>query len=150
MNITIVQINLQKSKLALDMFYSYLVHNPFTLGLVQEPYSYSGKIPRHRDFNIFGTQQGGRAVVIAPKHMPIYACNELSSKDYTVVLFKNGNLSQFLASIYLDINLNPIGPELVTMCDFFRRNKSNAILALDSNAHTALCGIVILTNVVRY
>ena len=138
MNINIIQINLQKSKVALDNFYSYLVHNPFSLGLVQEPYSYSGKIPRHKDFNIFGTQQGGRAVIIAPKHMPIFACNELSNKDYTVVLFKNGNLSQFLASIYLDINLNPIGPDLVTMCDFFRRNKSNAILGMDSNSHSPL------------
>ena len=55
MNINIIQINLQKSKVALDNFYSYLVHNPFSLGLVQEPYSYSGKIPRHKDFNIFGT-----------------------------------------------------------------------------------------------
>ena len=139
MNLNIVQINLQKSKLSLENFYSYLVQNPLTLGLVQEPYSYGGIIPKHRDFNIFGTQSG-RAVIIAPIHLPIFACNELTSKDYTVVILKNGNMSQFLASIYLDINLNPIGPELVKMCNFFNSNNSNAILALDSNSHSPMWG----------
>ena len=139
MNLNIVQINLQKSKLSLENFYSYLVQNPLTLGLVQEPYSYGGIIPKHRDFNIFGTQSG-RAVIIAPIHLPIFACNELTSIDYTVVILKNGNMSQFLASIYLDINLNPIGPELVKMCNFFNSNNSNAILALDSNSHSPMWG----------
>ena len=76
MTVNLVQINLQKSKQALNNFYSFLVRNPNTLGIIQEPYSYNGKIPKNREISIFGNQ-AGRAVLFAPKHIPIFACSEM-------------------------------------------------------------------------
>ena len=85
MTVNFVQINLNKSKKALDNFYSFLVRNPNTVGILNEPYTYKGITPKHRDFNIFGE---GRAIIVAPKHFPVLACSELSSEDYTVVILK--------------------------------------------------------------
>ena len=96
MTVNFVQINLNKSKKALDNFYSFLVRNPNTVGILNEPYTYKGITPKHRDFNIFGPHPAGRAAIIAPKHLPILAVSHLSSADYTVVLLETENRSQFI------------------------------------------------------
>ena len=140
MAFSVIQINLNKSRKSLDNLYSYLVRNPNTIGIVQEIYNFKGVIPRHRDFNIFGTHPAGRAAIIAPKHLPILAVSHLSSADYTVVLLETENRSQFICSIYLDIKLKVIGPELVNICNFFRNNNSNAIIGIDSNSWSPLWG----------
>ena len=139
MTISVIQINLNRPRKSLDNFYSYLVRNPNTLGLVQEAYKYKGIIPRHKDSNIFG-DQAGRAAIIAPKHFPILVVSQLCSPDYTVVQMVMENKSQFFCSIYLDIKLNVIGTELVNICNFFKNNNSNAVLGLDSNSWSPLWG----------
>ena len=137
MSVNIVQINLNKSKKALDNFYSFLVRNPRTVGILNEPYSYRGIIPKHKDFSIFGV---GRAVIVAPKHFSVLACAELSSHDYTVVILKTEQSEQFLASMYLDITKSIISSELVKICNFFKDNKVNAVIGMDSNSHSPFWG----------
>ena len=137
MTVNFVQINLNKSKKALDNFYSFLVRNPNTVGILNEPYTYKGITPKHRDFNIFGE---GRAIIVVPKHFPVLACAELSCEDYTVVILKTDQSQQFLASVYLDITKNTISSELIKICNFFRDNKVNAIIGMDSNSHSPFWG----------
>ena len=139
MTVNLVQINLQKSKQALNNFYSFLVRNPNTLGIVQEPYSYHGKIPKNREISIFGNQ-AGRAVLFAPKHIPIFACSEMCFEDHTVVLLKTEKVTQFISSIYLDQEIDCITPELVKICNFFRDNNVNAIIGMDSNSWSPFWG----------
>ena len=40
MAISVIQINLNKSRKSLDNLYSYLVRNPNTIGIVQEIYNF--------------------------------------------------------------------------------------------------------------
>ena len=134
-----IQINLNKCKNATEQIFSYLVRNHPCVGLIQEPYSFRGKFPSHKGFKIYGVENS-RAICIVPNMMPVFMNHHLSNKDHTVVEFMNGDETLILASIYCDINLEPISRELTNISNFLQRSNKKAIIGLDTNSWTPIWG----------
>ena len=137
----ICQININKSKVSNDCichFMSQDIKN--TVYLVQEPYYYKGKIPGiPNTHHVLGLPES-RAVIIAPKFIPLYLSYEFSLKDQTICLFDDGKKRFFLCSIYLDIHLECVSRSLVQFCDYVTNEKMTSILGLDSNSHSVMWG----------
>ena len=120
----------------------HLISKDFsTIYLVQEPYLYKGRIPGlPKGFESFGVKNS-RAQIVAHSSMPVMYCHELSSSDYTVVIYENEGVKILLASIYLDITYRTVNsPSFTKICDFLTDVKMQGILGLDSNAHSVLWG----------
>ena len=120
--------------------FGYLDRNPLTVVLIQEPWWYKDKITGiPKSFRILGTQNS-RAVIAAPAFLPLFLSNELTTQDCTVANLVIGNFTQYLASIYLDINYDAVNANLLKISHYFQNNSSKAILGIDSNAHSPLWG----------
>ena len=79
----VLQINLRKSRQALDHLISQLAKDPFTVALCQEIYYYKGRAPIPKGYILYGTENS-RAAIIAPSSLPIFINHELSTNDCTV------------------------------------------------------------------
>ena len=71
------QMNLNKSKIALDGFNRYISRDTLdTIYLVQEMYWYNNRIPGlPKMYNVYGTQNS-HAVIIAPRFFPLLLVND--------------------------------------------------------------------------
>lgn len=106
-------------------------------------YYYKNKVPNLPiGYNVYGTQ-GSRGIIIAPAHYPMFYCNDLSSKDYTVCLFKNDSETAYFASVYADIHIDLANPAFLKILDFMSDNQKNAFICMDSNAHSTLTGSLV-------
>ena len=137
-SIYIRQINLNKSPLAFDSICHVMRKSANAIYLVQEPPKLrKGQLAGlPRNYSFYGLS-GSRAIIIAPKILPLFLSHELTAKDHTVCLYEVGNYKLFLCSSYLDGTYkNIISRELINMADFFADTKANAIIGLDTNAHS--------------
>ena len=137
------QINCNKSPLAFDSICHLMRKHHNAVYLLQEPPKFrKGKLAGlPRDYVSYGSSDS-RAIICAPKILPLFLSHEFSGKDYTVCLFEDGDYKIFLCSIYLDGTYsNIISPKLTNMADFFADNKVNAVIGLETNAHSVF-GIV--------
>ena len=134
----VLQINLRKSRQALDHLISQLAKDPFTVALCQEIYYYKGRAPIPKGYILYGTENS-RAAIIAPSSLPIFINHELSTNDCTVCSLDidNGKSQIFLASIYLDILLNCITPAMNSLCEYVQDRDIKTVLSIDSNAHSS-------------
>ena len=68
-------------------------------------------------------------------------CHELSSSDYTVVIYEKEGVKILLASIYLDQTYKTVNcPSFSKICDFLTDENMQGILGLDCNAWSVLWG----------
>ena len=132
------QINTQHSKLATINLKQLMIQGINNVYLVQEPYKYKNRfVDIPIGFKTYGTDKS-RAIIIAHKDMELIFSNELSTDDVTVCYMNNTN--RYFASIYLDIHKETVDNFLTKIADFFTATKANAILGIDSNAHSVLWG----------
>ena len=132
------QINANKCRLANDAICKLMRENIHCIYLITEPYiTKYGKIPGlPRNYSFYGTSSS-RAIIIAPTIMPLFMCHELSSKDYTVCLYDDGTSKMFFCSVYLDqVIREVVSQQMTKIMDFFEAEKVQAILSLDTNAHS--------------
>ena len=85
------QINLNKSFHAQKhLCYVISQDDENCIYLIQEPY-YKKKVFKGlpAGYKILGTQSS-RAIILAPKHLPIFTVQEFTKSDYTIGLFDDG------------------------------------------------------------
>ena len=108
------------------------------LYLLQEPIYYKNRwasIPN--GFQAYGERKS-RAIVIAPDAANLIYVNQFSDDDITVCLLNSGTIKKFIVSVYLDIYKDTIHPLLQKLVDSLTANRENAIIGMDSNAHSIL------------
>ena len=139
------QINLNHSKLALDSIIHDMKQDRYdTIYMLQEPYYYKNKVPNLPiGYKVYGTQ-ASRSIIIAPGHYPMFFCNDISSKDHTVCLFQNDSETAYFVCVYADIHIEiDKNYPFLKILDFISDNQKNAIICMDSNAHSTLTGSVV-------
>ena len=109
--------------------------------LITEPYLNKGKVNGvPNTYKVFETQNC-RAIIIAPKNMPLFYSHELSNKDCCVCIYDDGKKQKCFASIYLDGTYkNSVDSNLINLCDYITDTNVDGILSFDSNSHSVLWG----------
>ena len=138
------QVNLNKSPKAQEHICSLMVESDNCIYLLQEPNWSKQKVftGLPKGFKILGTPNS-RAIIVAPKHFPVFTVQELTCKDHTLCLYDDGDQKRFFGSIYLDILLPSVSEPLSKICDYVTLSGSGGILCLDSNAHSVLWGSLV-------
>ena len=109
--------------------------------LITEPYLNKGHVKGvPSNYKVYGTQNC-RAIIIAPKNLPLFYSHELSNKDCCVCIYDDGKKQKCFSSIYLDGTYkDSVDRNLITLCDYITDTKVDGILAFDSNSHSVLWG----------
>ena len=111
MDIPCVQVNLKKSSLATSLFSHDLSLAP-KIGCVTEPYTafkkVVGKPLEYVVFPEIATDVAPRAALYVPKTIRHVGVAQLSNPDCQVALLYLQTSVLLVASIYLDINLDPV------------------------------------------
>ena len=134
------QINLQKSKTASELLMRYIARSKHDiLLLIQEPYLYKGRIPGlPHTYISLGSKDKPRAMLLAPKHYPLFLVEEMSDRDTATILFKDSSFEMYFISLYCDGLLPTISTLVTKLADFLEAKDAAAVFGLDSNAHSVL------------
>jgi len=142
--VSFVQINLQKSKIASSIVSSKTIEwssKPLFIAL-QEPWLLKGGTigNRPRDVQIYAAPNS-RAALMVTKDLHTWAMSDFTSQDQAVCMWNTGN-NEFpkiiVSSVYCDIKKPMISQELSKLIDFCNVNSYPVILCMDSNAHSSV------------
>ena len=133
------QLNCNKAKLAHDNICQWLIRDTRpVLYLLQEPVYYKKRLASiPKGFQAYG-ERTSRAIIIAPDAANLIYVNQFSGDDITVCLINSGTIKRFIVSVYLDLHKDTIHPLLQKLVDSLTANGENAIIGMDSNAHSSL------------
>ena len=143
MNITCLQANLHKSALATGLFTHGLSLEP-ALGFVTEPHTafrkVVGKPPEYFVYPESAMEAVPRAALYIPKNLKHVSLKHLCNADCQVVnLFvESGQI--VIASIYLDINDDPVPDWMERIVQYATQHSFDLLLTMDSNCHSQLFG----------
>ena len=136
-NITVIQVNLNKTHAAHVELLNKINTTTTYIALITEPFCYKKKlciIPRGSNYLPQIRTGHPRACIFSSKNIKIHEINELRTRDTTVGLIKLEGRSTVIASIYLDIT-SAIEPTLTPILDYCQRNGYSLLLGADTNAH---------------
>jgi ribonuclease HI len=143
--ISLKQINLQKSKLALANLSSCLVEwssTPFFVFL-QEPWTYKGRIVSLPQGTQVFAADSPRAAILTSSEMKAWPMTGSMSKDVAACIWKTGN-KEFpeivLISVYADINKEAVPAELAEIIKYCEDRGLPSISCIDSNSHSEVWG----------
>ena len=142
-DIECVQVNLRKSSLATGLFSHKLSLEP-RIGLVSEPYTafkkVVGKPSEYIVFPEITMDASPRTAIYIPRTIKNVGMPQLSNADCQVALLYLQIGAVLIASVYLDINLNPTPNWLYDLTAFAENKQYSLLIAMDSNAHSTLYG----------
>lgn len=137
------QINLRKSSLATGLFSHELSSSP-SIGFVTEPYTAFNKIVgKPAEYNVFpelALDTVPRTALYIPRIVQCIGMPQLSNADCQVALLLLEIGTTLIASIYLDINLDPTPTWLSALVTYADSKQYSLLLCIDSNAHSVLFG----------
>ena len=136
----VIQWNTRKSLRAIDHIRTILKEQD-TLPIIalQEPHSYKKNLFKMKNYVIHGIQSNlTRACLAIPKDVNFTFLSELSNSDIAVGKFDNKET--YLASVYMDILVDPISDKLEQLVQLVNSKKATLILCMDTNAHSVLWG----------
>ena len=143
MDISCVQVNLRKSSLATSLFSHEMSLTP-KIGCVTEPYTafkkVVGKPLEYVVFPEIAADTAPRAALYIPRTIRHVGVPHLSNSDCQVALLYLQTSVLLMASIYLDINLDPVPEWMNRIIELARAKHYGVLLAIDSNAHSKLYG----------
>ena len=138
-----IQLNCHKSKAAVANLRNELMCD-IDVGLIQEPHTYDNDVKGLAGFQVLHAGDADhrpRAAIIAKQHVNIWFDRRFSDADTVVGIVKYGDKQIFIASVYLDIQLNAvISNSMERLVSYCKMNNLELILGVDSNAHSVLYG----------
>lgn len=136
MSLAILQINVQKSKVAT----TELRQRNFDIALVQEPYLQFGRASYFDTINYsvhyFG--KGARALVLVKKGINFWPVEDLTDEDTATIALTVNRKTVYLSSVYLDILDDVCSPGLTRLSHVAQSSHIPFIASIDSNAHSPL------------
>ena len=146
MNISCTQVNLRKSALATGLFSHELSLSP-NIGFVTEPHTAFGKIVgKPTEYIVFpelpcaSANSTPRAALYVPKTVRCIGMPHLSNADCQVAVLFMGASVLLIASIYLDINHDPVPRWLNDINEYAVNKNYGVLIGADSNSHSVLFG----------
>ena len=143
MSFPCLQLNLNKSSLATSLFSHSLSAEP-QIGFATEPYTVARRVVgQPLEYNVYppnSLDNMPRAALYIPRHVRNVHVQHLSNADCQVALLYLTSSVLLVASIYLDINNDPVPGWLESIVAYADAKQFNILLALDSNAHSHLYG----------
>ena len=143
MELKVSQVNLRKSSLATGLFSHELSSSPM-IGFVTEPYTAFNKIVgKPLEYNVFpelALDAVPRAALYIPRNVKTVGMPQLSNPDCQVAIIFLDICTVLVASIYLDINLEPTPSWLLNLVSYATSKHYSLLLCMDSNAHSVLFG----------
>ena len=144
------QINLQHNHMGTPNLMRYLSEElrtfPFLL-MVQEPYSWKGKIAGFdRAHSLFYDQSSPtpRTAIYASRDLHLWPMPEFTTGDITTCLWLTGkpHLPKIIvSSVYMDHTNPQVWPEALSkLLRYCRNGRHKLIIAADTNAHSSLWG----------
>ena len=143
MKLPCIQLNLHKSSLATGLL-SHSLSEKAQIGFITEPYVAHKKIVgKPLEYNVFPSIEldySPRAALCVPRHIKCVHLQHLSNADCQVAMIYLATMSVLIASIYLDINDDPVPDWMEDVVEYADNHRLGLLLALDSNAHSHLFG----------
>ena len=140
MRLSALQVNLQKSRLASQLFQAKL-QKDFFLGCVTEPYTVANKVVfRPIGYQVFPTatlEEVPRAALYVPRHINVVELGHLCVPDCSVIRLKWQGSDIVVVSGYLDIELAVISDWMENIIQYVRESRCKLLLTLDTNAHSS-------------
>ena len=139
--IPVIQINLNKSKMAHANLCQMLIKDKALIFIIQEPYYCRGRIPGIPPGYVVHGEKNSRAIIITRDTLNCAYHAEFSKADITTcsVLSDNGK-KRYYVSLYLDINMSTNNSTFLNFADFVNANNEKAVVGADTNAHSVLWG----------
>ena len=136
-DIRIMQLNLHKSKLSANELNKW----EFDVALVQEPnLQRGGRVNLVQRPKSFYSKGGARAAVVINQGLNYWPVESLSTKDLAIVALETNHGTILVASVYLDITIQPPTPEVEKMVNYCNQKKIPLIMGIDANAHSPFWG----------
>ena len=143
MDLNCAQVNLRKSSLATSLF-SHELASQACIGLVSEPYTAFNKVVgKPLEYQVYPElrlDQPPRAALYIPRNVKNVGVAHLSNPDCQVALIFVQVCTILVASVYLDINDDPVPGWLTDIVNFADSKQYGILLAIDSNSHSTLFG----------
>ena len=143
MNITCVQVNLNKSALATSLLSHDLAGSP-KIGFVTEPHTAFKKVVgKPYEYNVFpelACDDAPRAALYVPRQVKSVGLPHLSKPDCQAALLYLQMGTILVVSAYFDINDTIPPPWLDGIMEYVESNRYGILIAADTNAHSYLYG----------
>ena len=143
MELSCIQVNVQKSRLACQLLENQLITKPH-LGFISEPYTVENKVvlrpSRYKVIPSGTSDSRPRAALFIPPGIEATSLGHLCTADCAVAqVFWQGR-TIVIASVYLDIDDPVVQDWLEEVVDYAERKQFGLIIGMDSNAHSYLFG----------
>ena len=113
--------------------------------LLQEPYLFNKGIklfPRGIQVSQGVTDRGPRACILSSLDMGLSLVPQYSGRDITTCRWEDklNHREVYFVSVYSDIELLSINPELMRLVDYANNKSIEVVIGIDSNAHSTMWG----------
>ena len=144
--LSFLQINLHKATQATILAGRELENKQQIVACITEPHTTAGRItgmPTNTNIVYHRPSKGQpapRAGLVASKDLKLTSMDNWCNRDCAVAVTSLHGRRTILASIYLDITQPAVPPWLEQLLDMAENKRMPMIIAMDSNAHSALYG----------
>ena len=138
----VIQLNMKKAFLAAIELAKRVEGKENLTCLIPEPYRYKEKISSlPPGMKMIGVKKNSRAAIFYKGEQEMLPVESLTNADCAVGLLKMRDSTVLTASVYLDINSDPVPDWLIKLVNYADSKKYSLLLGMDSNAHSVLYGL---------